>query len=332
MKDILNKLFQHYILTRAEAKALLLRVGKGEFDPLQIASFLTVFNMRSMTVEELTGFREAMLELCVRVDLTDFNAIDIVGTGGDGKDTFNISTTASLVVAGAGYKVAKHGNYGVSSSCGSSNVLEHLGVKFSNDQEFLKQALDKAGFCMMHAPLFHPAMKHVAPVRKALQVRTFFNIIGPLINPSFPKKHLHGVFNLATLRLYGYMHKQTGDRFKIVHALDGYDEISLTSDTKIYGNGGEYLYSPEALGFEKAEQKELWGGSTIEESAKILQAILNGEGTKAQESAVVANASLAITVAENSLSFEDAKSKAEESIKSGKAKKALGKLIEISSK
>lgn len=330
MKDILNKLYQHYVLTKSEAKELLLRIGKGEFDALQIASFLTIFNMRSITVEELTGFREAMLELCVRVDLSDFNAIDIVGTGGDGKDTFNISTSASLVVAGAGYNVAKHGNYGVSSSCGSSNVLEYLGVKFSNDQDFLKKALDQAGFCMMHAPLFHPAMKHVAPVRKALQVRTFFNIIGPLINPSFPKKHLHGVFNLATLRLYGYMHKQTKDSFKIVHALDGYDEISLTSDTKVYGNQGEFLYSPEDLGFNKIEQKQLWGGSNIEDSAKILVSILEGNGTVAQESAVLANASLAITVAEDGISFSDAKLKAEESIRSGRAKKALDKLIEIS--
>ena len=329
MKDILNKLFTHYILTKSEAKELLLRVGKGEFDPLQIASFLTVFNMRSITVEELTGFREAMLELCVKVDLSDFDAVDIVGTGGDGKDTFNISTTSSLVVAGAGYKVAKHGNYGVSSSCGSSNVLEHLGVKFTNDEDFLKKALDQAGFCMMHAPLFHPAMKHVAPVRKAMQVRTFFNIIGPLVNPSFPKRHLHGVFNLATLRLYGYLHKQTGDQFKIVHALDGYDEISLTSDTKVYGNNGEFLYTPQSLGFDKLEQKDLWGGSSIDESAKILVSILEGKGSKAQEDAVIANASLAITVADEKLSFEQAKQKAQKSIQDGNAKKALEKLIEL---
>ena len=330
MKDILNKLFTHYILTKEEAKSILLSVGKGEFDPLQIASFLTVFNMRSVTVEELTGFREAMLELCVKVDLSEFEAIDIVGTGGDGKDTFNISTTSAFVVAGAGYKVSKHGNYGVSSSVGSSNVLEYLGVKFSNDESFLKTCLDQTGFCMMHAQLFHPAMKYVAPVRKAMQVRTFFNIIGPLVNPSFPKKHLHGVFNLETLRLYGYLHKLTGDQFKIVHALDGYDEISLTSSTKVYGNTGEFIYSPADLGFDLLEQKDLWGGASIDESAKILKNILAGTGTKAQESPVVANAALAITVADNSKSYTEAKAEAKESIDSGKATKALETLIKLS--
>jgi len=330
MKDILNKLFAHYILTKEEAKSILLSIGKGEFDSLQIASFLTVFNMRSLTVDELTGFREAMLELCTRVDLSEFDTIDIVGTGGDGKDTFNISTTASLIVAGAGYKVAKHGNYGVSSSCGSSNVLEYLGVKFDNNEDFLKTALDKAGFCMMHAPLFHPAMKYVAPVRKALQIRTFFNILGPMINPSFPKKHLHGVFNLATLRLYGYQHKQTDDRFKIVHALDGYDEISLTSDTKIYSNDGEFMYSPKDLGFDKLDQKSLWGGASVEESANILTNIISGKGTKAQESAVIANAALAITVVDQSKSYSEATTLANKSIKSGDASNVLTKLIEIS--
>ncbi len=329
MKEILNKLFSSYLLSKQEAKSILLSLGKGEFDPIQIASFLTVFNLRSITVDELAGFREAMLELCIRVNLSDFDAVDIVGTGGDGKDTFNISTTSALVVAGAGYKVAKHGNYGVSSSCGSSNVLEYLGVKFSSNQDTLKKALDVAGFCMMHAPLFHPAMKYVAPVRKAMQVRTFFNILGPMINPSFPKKHAHGVFNLATLRLYAYQHNQTTDTFKIIHALDGYDEISLTSDTKVYSNKGEFLYSPKDLGFNKLAQKDLWGGSTIEESAKILSCIIEGKGTEAQQNAVLANASMAITVADSSLSFTEAKAKAKESIDSGNAKLVLSKLLSL---
>jgi anthranilate phosphoribosyltransferase len=330
MKDILNKLFSHYILTKEEAKSLLLAIGKGEFDPLQIASFLTVFNLRSLTVAELAGFREAMLELCIKVDLSDFDAVDIVGTGGDGKDTFNISTTAALVVAGAGYKVAKHGNYGVSSSCGSSNVLEYLGIKFSNDQDQLKQSLDKAGFCMMHAPLFHPAMKYVAPIRKTLQIRTFFNILGPLINPSFPKKHCHGVYNLATLRLYAYQHKQTNDRFSIVHSLDGYDEISLTSDTKIYNNQGEFMYSPNQLGFQKLSQQELWGGASIAESANILKNILQLKGTAAQHQAVIANAALAITVADSTKNYTQAKDKAEEALASGKAMGVLKTLVELS--
>jgi anthranilate phosphoribosyltransferase len=330
MKNTLNKLYNHSILSKEEAKNLLLSIGKGEFDPLQIASFLTVFNMRSISVDELAGFREAMLELCVRVDLSAFDTIDIVGTGGDGKDTFNISTTSALVVAGAGYKVAKHGNYGVSSSCGSSNVLEFLGIQFSNDQEKLKKSLDKAGFCMMHAPLFHPAMKYVAPIRKAMQVRTFFNILGPMINPSFPKKHCHGVYNLATLRLYAYQHKQTNDRFKIIHALDGYDEISLTSDVKIYGNEGENMYSPAQLGFAKITQKELWGGSSIEESANILTNILRLKGTEAQHNAVIANAAMAITVADEKVSYNEAKALALEAILSGNAYGVLKTLRELS--
>ena len=327
MKEILNYLFEHKTLSRASAKAILLRVGHGEFSTGEIASFLTVFAMRSLTLDELSGFRDAMLELCVKVDLSEFDAIDIVGTGGDGKDTFNISTTSAFVVAGSGVKVSKHGNYGVSSSCGSSNVLEHLGVTFTNEEAKLKQQLEKAGFCMMHAPLFHPAMKYVAPVRKEMKVRTFFNILGPLINPSFPKKQFLGVYNLEVFRLYGYLNQGTDVKFSIIHALDGYDEISLTGATKIVNNQGEYLLSPEQLGFAKVKPEELYGGASIEESAKMLVAILNNEEQGARKNVVLANAGLAIATAKD-LSFEEGIAAAKESIESGNAYKSLKALID----
>jgi len=327
VKEILNYLFEHKTLSRGEAKAILVRVGHGEFSTGEIASFLTVFAMRSLTLEELSGFRDAMLELCVKVDLSEFDAIDIVGTGGDGKDTFNISTTSAFVVAGSGVKVSKHGNYGVSSSCGSSNVLEHLGVTFSNEEEKLKQQLETSGFCMMHAPLFHPAMKYVAPVRKEMKVRTFFNILGPLINPSFPKKQFLGVYNLEVFRLYGYLNQGTDIDFSIIHALDGYDEISLTGPTKIVNNQGEHLLSPEQLGFSKVKPEELYGGASIAESAKMLVSILKNEEKGARKNVVLANAGLAISTARQ-ISFEDGIASAKESIESGNAYKALTSLID----
>ena len=327
MKDILNHLYKHNTLTREEAKSILKEIGEGKHNASQIASFLTVFIMRSITVEELSGFRDAMLEMCTRIDLSEFDAIDIVGTGGDGKDTFNISTTSSLVVAGAGYKVAKHGNYGVSSSVGSSNVLEYLGVQFTNEESKLKASLEKAGFCMMHAPLFHPAMKYVAPVRKDMQVRTFFNMLGPMINPSFPNKQLLGVYSLELLRLYGYLYQQTDLKYTIVHALDVYDEVSLTSPVKIMSNRGENMLTPEDFGFKQLQQEQLWGGASIEESAKILTNILEGKGTEAQTSAVLANAGLAIQTIEQNWSLTDCIAKAKESIDSGRAIKSLNALI-----
>lgn len=329
MKTILNRLFEHETLSYEEAKQTLIEIGEGKHEPHQIASFLTVFCMRSITVSELEGFRDAMLELCKKVDLSEFNAIDIVGTGGDGKDTFNISTLASFITAGAGIKVAKHGNYGVSSSCGSSNVLEYLKVPFTNNEDALKTMLDKAGFCMMHAPLFHPAMANVAPIRKGMQVRTFFNMLGPIVNPSNPRNQVLGVFNLELARLYGYLHQNTTKNYKIVHALDGYDEISLTSASKIVGNNGEEILEPSDFGFKKFKQEELHGGGSIEESAKIFVNILENKGTEAQSSAVLANAGLAIQTVHPELSLEDALAKAKESLTSGAALNVLKTLQEL---
>ena len=232
MKDILNRLINHETISKEEARNVLVNISAGKYNHSQIAAFLTVYMMRSITLEELEGFRDALLEMCLSTDLAQYDPIDLCGTGGDGKDTFNISTLACFVTAGAGVKVAKHGNYGVSSGCGSSNVMEHLGIKFSNEQDFLKRSMDEAGICFLHAALFHPAMKNVAPIRKELGVKTFFNMLGPMVNPAFPKNQVVGVFSLELARMYAYLYQKTDKNFTILHALDGYDEISLTGNTK----------------------------------------------------------------------------------------------------
>jgi anthranilate phosphoribosyltransferase len=330
MKNILNRLINHETLDSEEAKQILLNISSNTmYNPSQIVSFLTVFMVRSITLDELIGFRNALLELCVPINLEDFNAIDLCGTGGDGKDTFNISTLASFVTAGAGVHVAKHGNYGVSSSCGSSNVMEFLGIKFSNDIDFLKRSMDKAGICVLHAPLFHPAMKHIAPIRKELGVKTFFNILGPMVNPSFPKNQMVGVFNLELLRLYGYLYQNTDKNYSIVHALDGYDEISLTGKTKVITNTSELLFSPEDLGLTQIKQDAIYGGDTVEDAAKIFMAVIQGKGTEAQNNVVCANAGLAIATAKQ-ISHQQGIELAKESLLSGKAKKSLDTLIELS--
>jgi anthranilate phosphoribosyltransferase len=329
MKNILNRLINHETLNSEEAKQILLNISSNTmYNPSQIVSFLTVFMVRSITLDELKGFRDALLELCIPVSLNDFNIIDLCGTGGDGKDTFNISTLASFITAGAGVHVAKHGNYGVSSACGSSNVMESLGIKFSNDEDFLKRSLDKAGICVLHAPLFHPAMKHIAPIRKELGVKTFFNILGPMVNPSFPKNQMVGVFNLELLRLYGYLYQNTDKNYSIVHALDGYDEISLTGKTKVITNSSELLFSPDDLGFSQIKQDAIYGGDTVEDAAKIFMAVIQGKGTEAQNNVVCANAGLAIATAKQ-ISHQQGIELAKESLLSGKAKKSLDTLIEL---
>lgn len=329
MKDILNRLINHETISKEEAKQVIINISNDMYNPSQIACFLSVFMMRSITIEELTGFRNALLELCVAVDLKEFESIDIVGTGGDGKNTFNISTLSSFITAGAGVNVSKHGNYGVSSTSGSSNVMENLGVKFSNDEAFLKLCLDKAGICILHAPLFHPAMKNVAPIRRELGVKTFFNMLGPLVNPSFPKHHVHGVFNLEVLRLYSFLHQNSKDNYSIVYALDGYDELSLTGKAKIVSNHSEKLFSPEDLGLQHIKQDAIYGGATVEDAAKIFVDIISGKGTEAQNNVVCANAGLAIATAKQ-ISHREGFEMAKESLVSGKAKKSLDTLIDVS--
>lgn len=327
MKEILHRLFEHKNLDRQEARQALLEISGGKHNHSQVTAFMTVYCMRSVTVEELSGFRDAMLELCVHTDLSEYGGIDIVGTGGDGKNTFNISTLSSFIVAGAGYKVTKHGNYGVSSVSGSSNVLEKLGYTFSNDIGRLKRDLDTAGICFLHAPLFHPSMKNVAPIRKELGVRTFFNLLGPLANPSFPKHQFLGVLNLELGRLYAYINQQQDVNYAVVHALDGYDEISLTGSFKVYSTDGEAIYDPEDLGLQQVAASAIYGGDTIDAAAALFRKILQGEGSRQQEDVVIANAAMAIRLLEKDKSIADCVSLAGESLRSGKAFGVLQKLV-----
>jgi anthranilate phosphoribosyltransferase len=327
MKKILQYLFEHKSLSREQAKEVLLNISKGIYNESEIASFITVYLMRSITIDELQGFRDALLELCVRVDLNGAEAIDIVGTGGDGKNTFNISTLACFVVAGTGQKVAKHGNYGASSISGASNVMEQLGYKFKNDSDRLKKEMDEANICFLHAPLFHPALKTVGPIRKNLGVRTFFNMLGPMVNPAFPKFQLVGVYSLEMARIYNYLLQQTQGKFTIIHSLDGYDEISLTGDTKVINNEGEKIMTPEQLGKRSVDPTDIYGGGTVEEAAKIFSKILKGDGTWAQNAVVFANAAMALHCTGSCKNYDDAYYSAVESLESGKAHKALEKLI-----
>lgn len=330
MKDILNRLINNQTLSRDEAKEVLTGLATGQYNNSQVASFLTVYLMRAIQVQELEGFRDAMLELCNPVDLKDYNTIDVCGTGGDGKNTFNISTISSFIVAGADVNVAKHGNYGVSSVSGSSNVLEYLGVKFSGDANQMKRSIDGSGICFMHAPLFHPAMKNVGPIRKELGVKTFFNMLGPMVNPAFPPNQLVGVFSLELARLYGYLYQNTNKQFSIVHSLDGYDEISLTDSFKLISNTTEELVAPEDLGFDHLQQSDLHGGDTVETAAEIFNTILNNNGTNAQNQAVLSNAGLAISTVKQSTVLEGIDD-ARESLSSGKALQSFKNFLSINS-
>lgn len=329
MKETLNKLINHEILPKEDAKQILVNIAKGDYNTSQIAAFLTVYMMRSVTIEELEGFRDALLELCLAVDLSAYDPIDLCGTGGDGKDTFNISTLASFVTAGADVKVTKHGNYGVSSKCGSSNVMEFLGIKFSNEADFLTKSIDEAGICVLHAPLFHPAMKNVAPIRRELGVKTFFNMLGPMVNPAFPKNQMVGVFNLELARMYGYLYQNTDKQFTILHALDGYDEISLTGSTKTISNTSEGMLKPADFGVKPVLQSEIEGGEDVADSAQIFLDILNGKGTEAQNNVVCANAGVAIATAKQ-ISPKEGFEQAKESLLGGNGLKALKKLQELS--
>ncbi|WP_295652201.1 anthranilate phosphoribosyltransferase [uncultured Mucilaginibacter sp.] len=328
MKQILNHLFEHKTFSKAESKNILTNIAQGKYNNSQMAAFMTAYCMRNITVDELEGFRDAMLELCLPVELPSDELIDLCGTGGDGKDTFNISTLASFVVAGAGYKVAKHGNYGVSSGCGSSNVMEYLGYKFTAEIGTLKKNLDEANICFLHAPLFHPAMKTVAPIRRELGVKTFFNMLGPLVNPARPKNQIVGVFSLELARVYAYLYQKSAKNYTILHALEGYDEVSLTCDFKTFSKSGEKINSITDLGFEKLNPKEIAGGSTVPESADIFISVLVGEATTAQTNVVLCNAALAIQTLQPNKSFGDCFYEAEDSLLSKKALISFKTLIE----
>lgn len=328
MKKILEYLFNYNKLKYDQAKEILIDITSNKYSHSEIASFMTIYKMRNPSIEEMEGFRDALLEQCIKIDFDDFNTIDLCGTGGDGKDTFNISTISSFIVAGSGFKVTKHGNYGVSSNCGSSNVLEYLGVKFSNDETHLKKCLDKSNICYLHAPIFHPSMKNVAPIRKDLGFKTFFNLLGPLVNPSSPKNQITGVYNLEIARLYGYIFKNTNKNFSIVYSLDGYDEISLTGSFKLINNFSEIISDCNYFKLQKTTAKDILGGKSIEDSANIFKNILSGKGTNSQVNVVLANSSLAIQTITNK-DIDECIEIAKESIESGKAYSSLKKLIEI---
>ncbi|HIT98145.1 MAG TPA: anthranilate phosphoribosyltransferase [Candidatus Merdimorpha stercoravium] len=329
MKEILYQMFDHRNLTRAQAREVLLNISDGKYNDCQLSAFMTVFLMRSITTEELSGFRDALLERRVAVDLDASQAIDIVGTGGDGKNTFNISTATCFVVAGAGYRVIKHGNYGASSVSGASNVLEAHGVRFTDDIDRLRRSFDRSGVCYLHAPFFSPALKSVGGVRRALGVRTFFNMLGPLVNPVMPRHQLLGVYNLKLLRLYHYICQQNGIDCTIVHSLDGYDEVSLTSDVKVASPQGESVYTPGELGFSMHDPSELWGGETVEQAARIFDAVLEGTASPGQSDCVQANAAFAIRTLDPALSWEEARAKARESLESGRAAECFRCFVEL---
>ena len=326
MKEILRHLFEYKSFSREQAYEILTNIATGKYDSHQIAAFMTTYGMRSIRVEELGGFRDAMYDLCLKLDFNGYDLIDMCGTGGDGKNTFNISTLASFVVAGAGYKVAKHGNVGVSSGCGSSNVMEALGYNFTNDKDILHKQLDEANICFLHAPLFHPAMKTVAPIRRALGVKTFFNMLGPLTNPANPKFQSVGVFSLELARLYAYLYQNTDKQYSIIHALDGYDEISLTGDFKVINNEGENYYSVDELGFQPIQAEELAGGDTVEEAATLFKTIINGKGNDVQNNVILTNAAFAIKTFHPEKSFGDCYYEAENSLLGLKALDSLKKL------
>lgn len=329
MKKILSKLFEHKTLSGEEAKNVLLSISRGQYNESEVTAFITVYMMRTITIEELEGFRTALLELCVKVDFGNEKTIDIVGTGGDGKNTFNISTLACFIVAGAGQKVVKHGNYGASSISGASNVMEELGYIFRNDNSRLRRELDQAGICFLHAPLFHPALKSVGPIRKNLGMRSFFNMLGPLVNPANPYYQVIGVYNLEMARIYNYLLQKTDKHFTLLHSLDGYDEISLTNDTKIINRQGERIVSAIELGKRLVSPSDIHGGNSTLESSKIFTSIIKGEGTWAQNAVVLANAAIALQSTGNYTSYNAAYQVAVESLESGKALKSLNKLIEI---
>jgi anthranilate phosphoribosyltransferase len=328
MKETLKYLFEHKTLGKEDAKFVLTNIAGGKYNDAEIAAFISVYIMRSITVEELSGFRDALLELCTPVDLSDFNTIDVCGTGGDEKNTFNISTLTSFIVAGAGEKVAKHGNYSVSSACGSSNVLEYFGYKFSSDADTLKRELDRCNICFLHAPLFNPAMKNVAPVRRSLRIKTFFNMLGPMVNPSTPANQLVGVYSLDVARLYGYLYQESGKKYCIIHSLDGYDEISLTGEFKALTPQTERTFAPVDLGLRRVLPEEIFGGSTVEEAAGVFLKILEKKGSRAENEVVIANAAFALYCMDETKGLQYGIGRAKQSLESGAALAAFKKLVE----
>ncbi len=331
MKTILEKLYQHATLSTTEAHDVLSNIAEKKYPDVQVAALLAVFGMRPVTVEELLGFRQTLVERALPIDLSAYSAIDIVGTGGDGKNTFNISTCSCFVVAGAGYKVAKHGNYGASSVSGASTVLELHGVKFTNDADTLRRSIERSGVAYLHAPLFHPALAAVGPVRRALGVKTIFNLLGPLVNPCHPAYQLLGVANLSQMRLYTQTLQRLGIGFTVVNSLDGYDEVSLTSDFKLMTNRFENICSPAQLEMPKATPDLLSGGNTPQEAAAIFDAVLKNTALPDQRNCIKANAALAIRTISPEKVKKECLEEAEASLAGGRAYECFKRFVEVNS-
>ncbi len=331
MKEYLLQLVEGASLSREDTHEIMVDITRERYNDAQIAALLMAMQMRGVTVDELLGFRDGLLETGKYVDLSDYNTLDIVGTGGDGKNTFNISTCSAFVIAGAGYKVTKHGNVGSTSVSGASTVLQGHGVKFTDDVDKLKRSLDEAGICYLHAPLFAYGMKFVGPTRKALKIPTCFNLLGPLVNPCHPKNSLHGVANQSQLRLYVSIHQDIGDKFGVISTFDGYDEISLTGVFKMCTNQSERVYTPSDLGFSYVKPEEIYGGATAEEARRVFDSVLEGTCTEGQKNVILANAACGIGVMNPNLSIEETVAQARESLKSGKALLAFRKFVELNS-
>lgn len=331
MKQYLLKLIDGNTLTQEETHQIMLNIVKEQYNAQQVAALLMAMQIRGVTVDELLGFRQGLLETGKYLDFSEYNTLDIVGTGGDGKNTFNISTCSAFVIAGAGYKVTKHGNGGSSSVSGASNVLQGHGVKFTDDIDHLKRSLEETGICYFHAPLFAYGMKFVGPTRKALTIPTCFNLLGPLVNPCHPKNSLHGTANQSQLRLYTNLHQRIGDNFGVITSYDGYDEISLTSGFKICTNNFEKVLTPVDLGLKYIEQSDIYGGETPEDAMKIFDAVLEGTSTEAQKNVVIANAACGISIMDRNISMADSVAMARESLESGKALQVFKKFVEVNS-
>ena len=331
MKEKLLKLIAGQTLSREETRDIMLRIIEQKCNNSQVAALLMAIQTRGATVDEILGLRDGLLETGKYINLEDYNTLDIVGTGGNGKNTFNISTCAAFVIAGAGFKVTKHGNGGSSSVSGASNVLQLHGVKFTGDEALLRRSLEETGLCYFHAPLFAYGMKFVGPVRGELSIPTVFNLIGPLVNPCHPRNSLHGTANQSQLRLYTSIHQRIGDNYGVITSYDGYDEISLTSGFKICTNHFENVYTPVDMGLTYVSPQDIYGGQTAGDSCRIFDSVLDGTSLESQKNVVIANAACGIGIMNPNLSMADTVSMARESLESGRALQVFRKFVELNS-
>ena len=331
MKQYLELLIEGHELSRNDTYNIMLNITREKYSVQEISALLMGIQMRGVSVDELLGFRDGLLDTGKSIDLSNYNTLDIVGTGGDGKNTFNISTCSAFVIAGAGYKVSKHGNGASTSVSGASNVLEGHGVKFSSDPDIHRRSLDEAGICYFHAPLFAYGMKFVGPSRKALRVPTCFNLLGPLVNPGRPKNSLHGTATQTQMRLYTSIHQKLGDNYGVITSYDGYDEISLTSGFKIATNHFEKVYTPKEMGLNYVYSEDIYGGRNASDALQIFDNVLENRCSNAQKEVILANAACGISVMDRNIGMEDSISIARESLESGRAMQCFKKFVEINS-